>query len=490
MASRTPSCPCQDTKLVKYFYDDECLGFVCLSCWKEWLLERYVNATRDPPVVYNKKTYLSPVKSQLEEPGILQCTASREEIVPKNVAESVKRGDHITWQRPYLIWHHAIVEDVKDKMLEVIHYWKGDNGNIVFKRNTVDATQEKGTLYLITYNAQVRQYNPAQLVIARARALLGIRGYEILTNNCENLATFCKSGIHTNQQKSWFNNKLKEISTSIMQNLLTTMFKVSLAEILELGAEEMKYVPKSSEVIGAAEMIGAGVIIASEVGICIWNLNKLYQKYVEVAKDGRKSLSKKDFIKEVVGQISQRFFAGGLGAGGGIALTAIGTVLCPGLGTVGGAVLGIVGGCVGSLLGHVIGTTLGPFLSKAIVKTIMTNDRAVTPNDLRPGDHIVRYGNPLHPRCHAIVIRVYADKKLVRIVRHSYEKGVIQEVLPFEQLNPLFRVTYPANAKTYSTEDVVYRALYAVAEYDPKNPSYNIFFNNCKDFVYRITVKP
>lgn len=480
-------CPCNESKFTKYYSADECLGFFCQSCWKEWLLEEFLPAPRDPEVTYNGKRYLSPIRTDIQESELCQVSTSRDEVTPNYVAESLKPGDHIMWHRPYLIWHHAIVEDVSGKMVTLIHFSKRDDKDASIMRSEVDITEEWGQLYLVNYNAQVCQYNPSELVLARAKALIGMTGYQFITKNCENFATFCKSGVNTNQQSQWFYNKAKEILHSIWQNanfkFVSTLFKVGAAEMLELGAEEMKYVTRS------AEAVGAGVIVAFEGGICIWNLGRLYQKYKTVQKDGRNSMSRKDFIAEMVTQISQRFFAAGLGAGGGLGLTALGTVVCPGLGTAAGAVLGIVGGCIGASFGHVAGVALGHFIAGAIVKTIKTNDRAVTIDDLEPGDHIVVYGNMFHPRCHAIVVRVHKEERHIIIIRHSYEKGVILDAIYYSGYDPVFKVMYPKDAKPspYTSEEIVNRAIKAVAEYDQ---SYNILWNNCKHFVYSLTLKP
>ena len=252
--------------------------------------------------------------------------------------------------------------------------------------------------------------------------------------------------------------------------------------MLEIGAEEMKYVARSSDAIGA------GLIIAFEGGICIWNLTKLYKKYRDAAKDGSKSFSRRDFVQEMVQEISQRFFAAAFGAGG-ITLMALGTVMCPGIGTLGGAVLGIVGGCTGTALGHVVGVTVGQLISQAIVACIMTNDRAVTIDKLSPGDHIVLYRTLVHPRCHAIFIKNITETNQIQVIRHSYKKGIIRDIISYRDCNPLYKVTYPTSSQTYSAEEILQRASKAVDEYDSSKPTYNILWNNCKHFVYSITLK-
>jgi hypothetical protein len=248
--------------------------------------------------------------------------------------------------------------------------------------------------------------------------------------------------------------------------------------MLELGLEDMKVVTKS------AEAVGVGVIIAFETGYCIWNLSKLYKLYQRVPSYGKQGLSRKDFISEAIASISEHLFGAMGGAGLGLGLTALGTFLCPGLGTVAGAVLGIIGGTVGCALGHAVGLPIGRLVACQIASAFKVNDRCVRLEDIKPGDHIVLYGNGLHPRCHAIAMSINEDANEIVVIRHTYKHGIIYEVVPF--VAPVYRVCYPPSIATYTSEEITIRAIHALAEY---KMAYNILLNNCKDFVYSITIR-
>lgn len=242
-----------------------------------------------------------------------------------------------------------------------------------------------------------------------------------------------------------------------------------------------------------AELIGVAVIIICETGVCIWNLRKLYTQYSQAASGDERSLSRKDLVAEMVTEISRRLFGAVGGASLGVGLTAagtpaltsvMGTVFCPGLGSVAGAILGIIGGSAGMVLCTALGLAIGQWLGKAIVRTIKVNDRALNLKDIEPGDHIVLYGNQLHPRCHAIAMSIGEDPMQIIIIRHTHKYGVVMETVPFK--SPVYRMFYPRSIPKYSADEIMQRAANALAEYTPK---YNILFYNCKDFVYGITIK-
>jgi len=447
-------CPCEKSDIASYYSDEECLGIRCKSCKKEWSCLK------------------------LEESELYPLTTSREKINPKYVAGQIKPGDHIMWYRIPFEWHHAIVEDVNGTMLTLIHY-KKETDSKVLVRTVTDAEKEQGTLYLITYSPEVKQYNPPKLVLARARDLIGMDGSTIIKKNGENFATFCKSGINTKQQPEWFNNRLEEIGADIGQKP-----DKDSTPYLEIGVDKMfdstpsKSTPEFTDVIS---QVGIGAVIVYEGGICIWNLWRCYQNYK------KKNMSRIEFIKEIVKQISKSFFS--VTEAVGDAPTALGTVLCPGLGTVGGAVLGIIEGC--AYIHRSFGMDIGKFVSLAIAKTIKTNDQAVTVQDLRPGDHIILYGNLFHPRCHAIFVEDCREKNMIKVIRRKYKSGIQEEDIGYQARDCLtiFRQSYLSSLETYSSEVIIKRAKKAVEDSNEGSTKYNILLNNCKHFVYGITLK-
>ena len=110
----------------------------------------------------------------------------------------IKRGDHVARRKWYGVWHHAIVVDVPDagQTLTVVHYNGGLprlNGHFAsVRRETIDVDPTKEDVYRVDYPAADRC--PVEAVIQRACERLGEAKYNPLTNNCEHLARWCKTG--------------------------------------------------------------------------------------------------------------------------------------------------------------------------------------------------------------------------------------------------------------------------------------------------------
>jgi len=397
----------------------------------------------------------------------------------KHMAESVKPGDHIVLHRMYF-WSHAIVQEVKGNVVSVIHYSKKEESKKIIEEE-VNIANNLGTVYQVKYGEEVKKYNPAELVLARARALIGTEGYDLLKSNCENFATFCKTGINPNQQRKWFDNRMREILHSFwkLANFIfvSTLFKDGAEEMLDLEDNEDMTVARS------ADEIGAGVIVAFEGGICMWDLGTLYRNKLSEESKG-KNLSRKEFIARMVDEISRKFLVEDRNAIG--ELTNTGSLVCPGLGKVRGSVLGIIGGCVGAAIASMMSINMGEFIAKRKVKPSKTNDRQVDLDDIKPGDHIISYGSMCHPRCHGIVVKVHKKEKQIIIVRYSFEKGVIMDSIYYSGYDPLFKVSYSEDTVHYPADEIVKRAVTAVAENDA---NYLLLRNNCKRFVYSITLK-
>jgi Lecithin retinol acyltransferase len=100
------------------------------------------------------------------------------------------RGDQIYVMRPLagvdsLYQHHGI--DCGDG--SVIHYYKPP-GDAVVTRTSYEIFARENPVY-------TKQVNPSyvpDIVIERAESRLGERQYNLLTNNCEHFASWCKTG--------------------------------------------------------------------------------------------------------------------------------------------------------------------------------------------------------------------------------------------------------------------------------------------------------
>lgn len=105
------------------------------------------------------------------------------------------RGDQIYVMRPLagmdgVYEHHGI--DCGDGT--VIHYYKGDEA--VISRTSYESFAKGSPVYT---KKQPVSFIP-DVVIQRAESRLGERQYNLLSNNCEHFATWCKTGRNDSQQ--------------------------------------------------------------------------------------------------------------------------------------------------------------------------------------------------------------------------------------------------------------------------------------------------
>ncbi|XP_038049784.1 uncharacterized protein LOC119723407 [Patiria miniata] len=104
-----PDCSCANKKALKYrpyYYEDQLLGVCCTNCSQALLEERFLfhpdeDNTR-PSVTVNDVV----LKKQLKI--VTESNTTKIENC-KSLSNILKVGDHITWQRRFGHWHHAIV---------------------------------------------------------------------------------------------------------------------------------------------------------------------------------------------------------------------------------------------------------------------------------------------------------------------------------------------------------------------------------------------
>ena len=129
-------------------------------------------------------------------------------MVRASSLDQIKRGDHICFDR-ILYTHHAIVESVDELNGEVtvIEYSNSakqfccDNSTppknpglaVVVRRKF---KLENESVYVIEHD---RCYDP-ETVVSRAKSKLGERNFNPVSNNCEHLALWCKTGISSSEQ--------------------------------------------------------------------------------------------------------------------------------------------------------------------------------------------------------------------------------------------------------------------------------------------------
>ncbi len=167
-----------------------------------------------------------------------------EDLASLTEEEQLKRGDHICWHRPYVIWHHAIVlkVDVPNERLQVIHWGPtGKAGRGICGRemkiyeSEIDLKKQEGDLYRIDYSKDICEVNPVELVIARADCERSNKKfYDLLNNNCESFATYCRQGVSDSQQRVWFWGKVVE-----WLGLTGVRVAITIARILVLLLSEI-----------------------------------------------------------------------------------------------------------------------------------------------------------------------------------------------------------------------------------------------------------
>ena len=273
-----------------------------------------------------------------------------------NTLEILRKGDHIAWHQALGYWHHAIIIDAEPGSLNVVHY-NGPNinkGIIMEEWISIDQTQ---LLYRIDY----KDCNHPDVVIQRARSRVGEHKYNLLTNNCEHFARWCKTGQHRSIQQESFQEALgRRIKTYTAKRTVEGAWKVvkvggrsalrlvrsfstrGPAAAGQMAGQEMKLATTSMLQSVASKWIVPGIIISSEViAVC---------RDISTAQDERKQgrISRHEFIQITIKRTSE-------GCG-----TLIGTAIplvipIPFVNTV-----------VGSTLGSLVGQGAGAFVGRQL----------------------------------------------------------------------------------------------------------------------------
>ncbi|XP_022093773.1 uncharacterized protein LOC110980974 [Acanthaster planci] len=502
-----PKCNCGNTdpfKMRRYISKDyegltRPIGLCCASCGQEWLAERFlfppdVDNTR-PSVKVDKVVLKEQKPVAVEKNPVFQVRDCRTKIeYIDRLRDYLKVGDHITWRRPYGIWHHAIVLGFTDEIGKVIViHWNKPNCSVTAQivEEELDLLKQWGDLYRIDYSEEVTQVNTPELVLARARSRLGEIGYSLLGDNCEAFASYCKTGVAESCQLVWLYRKYTEIIEKALTELKDGVWKVGYQyvrkELLsEAGKKTLGAVAGAEflERLGqATDVVGVGLVFLFEGKACIWDLEKIYEKL----KSG--GISRNDFIETASRRVGEAVIGAGLGSVMGIAGQAaggaLGSFILPGIGGAVGAFLGsVVGGTLGIILGKPVGSVVGPHIGRAFTSLMGTDDRSVESiEDLQPGDQIVLYGNLLHPRHHAIVVDRYPGLGKVQVVHNTYQQGVVEEQVDFPER--VYRLVYDEQ-KCYPPEEVIKRARSKIGN---KEYRYSLVWNNCKHFAQWCKVK-
>ena len=166
--------------------------------------------------------------------------------------DQIRHGDHLCFDRVFYS-HHAIVETVDESNGEVnvIEYsnsakqFSQDNsippknpGLAVVVRRKFKLKNE--SVYVIEHD---RCFDP-ETVVYRAKSKLGETKYNPVTENCEHIALWCKTGISSSEQ---VNNIKDAFKTGVDSALKTGTWRAAV-EITQVGVKEIVETEVSREV--------------------------------------------------------------------------------------------------------------------------------------------------------------------------------------------------------------------------------------------------
>ncbi|XP_033754570.1 uncharacterized protein LOC117337612 [Pecten maximus] len=471
------SCDCKerDPSKLKHYIDsnNRRIGWFCTKCGVESLVQEYITGVNSD--------HLSRRQPRgLEQNAVFQVQCPKTEVDLRHYADILKPGDHVTWHRPYIIWHHAIVSEInaRNNTIGLIHWTKtGDCIRIINEIKNVG----EGQLYRIDYSEVVNKENPFELVLARARSRINDTGYELFSDNCESFATFCKCGVVQSHQLAWLKGKVTEFlghnvathTKSIVKSVTKYLASASINLAGDGASAIKKIVPAElvEKAVKGSNWVGAGVVFAIETIFVTYDLAEIYQK----RKKGK--LTRHECIEYIVQRVTEGFVSAGVAVVGSVGLEILGCCIGAAFGPVGVLVGGFTGEILGGILfygiGKAVGTSVGKLAGKSCSKVFKQNDRAVDLiKYLHPGDHIVTFEWFLHPRCHAIVVGHDGNKILV--IRNTHERGVVKDWMPFRK--PLYKVQY-GHGECYEPDVVLANAQSRLGE-----ENYDLITYNCKTF--------
>jgi len=222
----------------------------------------------------------------------------------------VAKGDHIFIPLSTVLSHHGI--DLGDG--HVVHWWSGEEGkkrplNYLTRKAAANISHTTMDQFLEGATFKVREYDSCfepDVVVERALSRVGEGGYDLLSNNCEHFATWCKTGCEVSAQVQTARRQAVAIGTKattkpIVKVATTCSTKVGakalaraatpwlfVADALQLATEFVATThggmePKSAETVGRSVgglgSVGIGAAVGgplgAAVGLAIWGFGEL-----------------------------------------------------------------------------------------------------------------------------------------------------------------------------------------------------------------------
>lgn len=299
------SCQCGNNNPCFFrAYDDSedhttLTGVACKirKCGTEYLTEALypgVNVNNSFIIANGVKLYRK-APTLLELDPDFQTRLSRERIA--NVAD-VTPGDHVCFDRWYLLLHHAIVTEVRTQPPTlVVEGWDTTNWEAGFyyvgKMKRVKrqiSENEFQYMYKFKYSEEVEMQNPPQLVLARCRALshsdndracfpwlwyLGKLddGYGFFNENCEHHAMYAKIGCRSSNQIKWLWLKIQhlffKLSADFLKSAARNLGSIIAAEAVENLAQKCLRFARS--------VLFEGIGLLGVVGVESYAFHKAYE---------------------------------------------------------------------------------------------------------------------------------------------------------------------------------------------------------------------
>lgn len=153
---------------------------------------------------------------------------------------NVESGDHVAWLNTLGgYWHHAIVKEVltgAEPKITVIE-WSRNGSTFKIKEGTFsegDWLSLRRPMYKILYPRTVLNENPSTIVLRRAVSCMSKQdSYNLVTNNCEHFARYCKTGTGYSHQVLQGYGTLTVWAIRIFLDLLKLIAFVFFSEVVE-----------------------------------------------------------------------------------------------------------------------------------------------------------------------------------------------------------------------------------------------------------------
>jgi len=280
--------------------------------------------------------------------------------------DMLKQGDHICWHRDYIVYHHAIVDEINENSLTAFE----NTGHVIpvngkfarIEKNRYEFSKRGDMLYRFDYDEC--DSLSVEETMERANSRIDEARYNFFTNNCEHFATWCKTGKARSGQVGTFVGRLcliaSEISAKVGEEGLKFGTKIlaqgaqSLNMIKEVGLQNGLKIMEGAamgSINGGMMALGIAINLAFDVGSFAYHTYKAHRRFKnnEISHDEFKRTRMK-----IGGECLGRFiFSTALGIAG--------NFICPVIG-------GVIGATLGGFIGRLVGAALGKKLAEYVYR--------------------------------------------------------------------------------------------------------------------------